>query len=151
MIQPQDSSLCLYFQYNIQWWNSFLSHLCQFFIFSKGRKVQNAVLLKMMRMLMALKKFSPQAWAGPPEDFCCLKKWILILFVGRALVTGACHITDSSWNSDRFCMLDLWEAAQHQVLRRNTKTFHVGHSFMNYWGFLMYRFFIALDHTKLIN
>lgn len=87
----------------------------------------------------------------PSRRFLHPEKWILTLFVGCALVKGACHITDSSLNSDSFCMLDLWEATQHQVLRRNTKTFHIGHSFMQYWGFLIYRFFIALDCIKLIN
>lgn len=129
----------------------FLPHLSQSLIFSKERKLQKAVLLKTMRMLMALKKFIPQAWAGPPEDFCILRRWILTLFVGHALVTGACHSTDSSWNSGRFCMLHLWGKTLHRVLKRNPKIFHIGHSFMQYWGFLMYKFFIALDHTQLIN
>lgn len=85
------------------------------------------------------------------EDFYILKRWILTLFVRCALVPGACHITDSSLNSGRFCIFYLWGAAQHQVLKRNIKIFHTDHSFMQYWRFLMYTFFLALDHTKLIN
>lgn len=38
------------------------------------------------------------------KDFCMLKRWILTLFVRCALVPGACHITDSSLNSGRFCI-----------------------------------------------
>lgn len=138
--KPQHFSLCLYFQYDIQWWNSFLSCLCQFLIFSKKGSCKRQFCWRLWGCLWPWRSSVHRPELALQKIFCILKRWILTLLVGRALMRGACHITDSSLDSGRFFMFYLWEATLRQVLSRNTKTFHICHNLMQYWGFLMYSF-----------